>query len=329
MGPHPTSALWRVNGLRSDRLFLTSLLSLILLAVSGCVAEEPLPALSTDIPTPYPTGTPPPTTTLTPSPGPSLTLTPLLNVSALPPTPLVTETLPPAFSVSRVGANSHWQPLTRSFDGVEMVLVPPGCFTMGSESGSEDEWPSSQQCFDAPFWIDRTEVTNARFGSEGFFSGPDIPRDTVSYPEAVAHCAARDARLPTEAEWEYAARGPDSWMYPWGNSFEDENVVYTGNSGGQTAPVASRPGGASWVGALDLSGNLWEWTSSIYDEDFFPYPYDAADGREDQTNTNASRSIRGGSYSNEASFQRAITRKNKHPAYEWYGYVGFRCARTE
>jgi formylglycine-generating enzyme required for sulfatase activity len=253
-----------------------------LFSLSACAVDDPIAVIATDVPTSTATLPPSVTPTITPTPGPTLTPTAVLNLSALPPTLPATETLIPALGFSRVGANEQWQPMYRDFDGVEMVLVPAGCFTMGSESGGEDEFPSSRQCFDVPFWIDRTEVTNTQFGSEGYFTGPNRPRDTVSYPEAVSHCASRGARLPTEAEWEYAARGPNSWMYPWGNSFEHNFVVYTASADFETADVGSRPEGASWVGAVDLSGNLWEWTSSIYNEDYYPYPYDATDGREDR-----------------------------------------------
>jgi formylglycine-generating enzyme required for sulfatase activity len=214
----------------------------------------------------------------------------------------------------------------QSFDGVDMVLVPPGCFNMGSdaEGADDDEQPVHQQCFDAPFWLDRTEVTNAAFGSAGMFAGDDLPRDTVPMPDAIAHCEARGARLPTEAEWEYAARGPSAWTFPWGNDFNGLNVVYVGSSGGESAAVGSRPGGASWVGAVDLSGNLWEWTSTIYGYD---YPYVSDDGREDLSNLNMPRAIRGGSWSNESVWMRGSVRKAKHPTVEYYVYVGFRCAR--
>ncbi len=249
-----------------------------------------------------------PTFTPTPTPTPTDTATPSST-----PTPFPTPTATRA-PVPTVIQNAEWTPVIQSFDGVEMALVPPGCFNLGSSEAEIDaalaqcevdlgvgqcqrEWfekegPQTQICFAQPFWIDRTEVTNGQFGSAGSFAGDDRPRETISWLDALTYCVRRGGRLPTEAEWEYAARGPDNLSYPWGNTFVPENSVYDSNSGDQTSPVASRPGGMSWIGAHDLSGNVREWTSSILS----PYPYDAADGRENLGDVSAQRSVRGGSW---------------------------------
>jgi formylglycine-generating enzyme required for sulfatase activity len=92
------------------------------------------------------------------------------------------------------------------------------------------EQPASQVCFDEPFWIDKYEVTNAQYGSTGcedWSSEPDQPRNCVSWFDTRDFCAARDAHLPTEAEWEYAARGPDALVYPWGNEWNSQLAVWT------------------------------------------------------------------------------------------------------
>jgi hypothetical protein len=157
----------------------------------------------------------------------------------------------------QVTTNDEWTPVIETFGGVDMALVPTGCFMMGSSeeeidvacelrgdglSGTgcdrddfEDEKPQHEQCFDEPFWIDVTEVTNGQYGSEGGFSGDNRPRESVEWAEAEAHCQSRGARLPTEAEWEYAARGPDGLIFAWGDEFVPDNVVYGENSGGQTS----------------------------------------------------------------------------------------------
>jgi iron(II)-dependent oxidoreductase len=215
-----------------------------------------------------------------------------------------------------------------------MVLVPKGCFMMGSDEPLERAAPIHRQCFERPFWIDRTEVTNAQFGSVGIWADPIYPRDSVTWLEALNHCQARGARLPTEAEWEYAARGPDNLIYPWGNEMIVANSINT-ESNGEPAPVGSIPQGASWVGAYDMSGNLAEWVSSRFD----PYPHNAFDGREsgqdidqdtelDEDHTEeVFRVQRGGSFAEaDLRFQRATSRFGE-AADHTFASIGFRCAR--
>lgn len=158
-----------------------------------------------------------------------------------------------------VTRNSDWRPYLEEFSDVSMALVPAGCFQMGSTDGDSDERPVHEVCFEEPFWIDVYEVTNEQFGSTGCgetSSAPDQPRNCVNWFDATAHCESRGARLPTEAEWEYAARGPDGLVYPWGNEFVADFVVYKDNSGGRTWQVGSKPAGKSWAGVYDLSGNV-------------------------------------------------------------------------
>ncbi len=269
-----------------------------------------------------------PTTTLTYTP--SFTATDTF-------TPTETPTLSPfERAFISVKNNSDWQPYSEVIDGVEMVLVPAGCFLMGStdeqldyaeDLGAERDWyvneqPVQQICFEAPFWIDKYEVTNADFGSSGcpdWSSRPDQPRNCVGWVEVRDHCAARDARVPTEAEWEYAARGPESWIYPWGNEFIAPNVVYVGNSS-QPASVGSKPAGVSWVGALNMAGNVIEWTSSIYQD----YPY--TDEIRDRTDMNF-QVLRGGSFGSAPYQLRSTIRLQSIPTINAVG-VGFRCARS-
>lgn len=197
--------------------------------------------------------------------------------------------------------NTDWTPIEQDFDGVLMMLVPAGCFMMGNDDGAEHEQPSHEQCFDAPFWIDKYEVTQAQFASwegvkarDNAFIGDDRPVERITWAEMRDYCQLRGARLPTEAEWEYAARGVDSWLYPWGVEWNADKAVWGANSNEQTADVGSRPNGASWVGALDMIGNVWEWTSSLYGD----YPYDMTDGREQNTDgeTDVYRVFRGGAW---------------------------------
>lgn len=229
----------------------------------------------------------------------------------------------PSPTPSYIVRNADWTPRVRDIDGIEMVEVPPGCFAMGNEDGRRDEKPVTRVCIDYTFWIDRTEVTNQAFGQPGNATGDLQPRENLTWFEARDFCTARGSRLPTEAEWEYAARGPDGLVYPWGNELIDDLLVFERNSGNQTASVGSKPEGASWVGAVDMAGNVWEWVSSRYE----PYPYSAIDGREDLTDNTAQRVYRGGTGSYIDFAAGMMIRFRAAPdTRDWF--VGFRCART-
>ena len=240
---------------------------------------------------------------------------------------------------STVTANAQWTPQYQDFNGVTMARVPPGCFIMGtapSASSHKNESPTTQICFDKPFWIDKTDVTQDQFKRLGgiashspsftsFDAVNNLPVENISWFEARDFCTdKRGARLPTEAEWEYAARGPDSLVYPWGNTFVADNVDYD-SSAQETAVVGSKPAGASWVGALDMSGNVQQWVSTLYK----PYPYDPTDGRENNDDLTSPRVFRGGSwYDVDEGDVRAAKRDAVKPNVEWYIY-GFRCARSD
>lgn len=249
---------------------------------------------------------------------------------------------------SGVLRNADWTPVERTFDGVTMVLVPAGCFTMGSTDEEQafaqslglrdrnvpDEGPAHEICFESAFWLDKYEVTQAQaaalngvFAQPSSFAGDNRPVDMASWFEARDFCALRGMRLPTEAEWEYAARGPDGLIFPWGNEWVAENAVWNReqiNSRLGTVDVGSIPEGASWVGALDMSGNVWEWTSSA----FGPYPYDAS--REaSPDDAEIGRARRGGSWFGAYPVGlRAAYRLDSTPDFVDF-FNGFRCARDD
>jgi len=231
-----------------------------------------------------------------------------------------------------VARNADWTPIERDFDGVMMVLVPAGCFMMGS-TNSEDEEPLHEQCFDEPFWIDKYEVTQAQFerlggtqAEEPRFTGSNRPVERITWFEARDFCKQRDSELPTEAEWEYAARGPDGLVYPWGNTWNANNAVTYRSSSQGTANVGGLLAGVSWVGALDMSGNVWEWTHSLSES----YPYDAEDGREADTGTRTDvrRVLRGGSWDNDNTDHLRAAYRNWYNPDNWFDDFGFRCARA-
>jgi len=228
-----------------------------------------------------------------------------------------------------VTRNEDWTPQEQDFDGVMMVLVPAGCFDMGSTTGGNEEAPVHEQCFDTPFWIDKYEVTQAQFAEFGgqkananYFIGDDLPVEQITWFEARDYCELRGGRLPTEREWEYAARGPNNLTYPWGNDFVADNVVYSNNSNRRTAPVGSRAGGVSWVGAIDMSGNVLEWVSSLYGA----YPYDETD--ENISNNSSVRVLRGGSWYSILTDVRSVYRGGSTPTVRGID-VGLRCVRSQ
>jgi formylglycine-generating enzyme required for sulfatase activity len=180
-----------------------------------------------------------------------------------------------------------------------MVYVSSGTFLMGSgEDDPEanfDELPQHLVSLDG-FWIDQTEVTNAQFvqflndhgnigqqrtqmlildkgytqiskvGDEFVTTGHahDRPVVMVTWHGAAAYCQWAGGRLPTEAEWEYAARGPEGNLYPWGSEPPTCDLANHGRCVGVPADASSHPAGASWCGALDMAGNVWEWVSDWF-----------------------------------------------------------------
>jgi formylglycine-generating enzyme required for sulfatase activity len=242
-----------------------------------------------------------------------------------------------------------------------MMLVPAGEFLMGGTDAdpkaAADEKPAHTVHLDA-FWIDRTEVTNARYvqflnalgehisacwardcvetqvededshillqgGRYTVESGfEDHPVTEVTWYGAQAFCMWVGARLPTEAEWEKAARGVDGRFYPWGDESPDCDKAQYGDCGGATVPAGSRPKGASPYGALDMSGNVWEWVADWYD----PAYYDASPAQNPQGPDLGERKVfRGGSWGYLPTFLRTSDRARNRPTYAGFN-VGFRCA---
>ncbi len=217
-----------------------------------------------------------------------------------------------------------------------MVLIPAGPFQMGSESGQDDEKPMHAVTLDA-FYIDQYEVTNAQFRQcveAGTCQTPGCsyyddeakenhPVVCVTWDQVNTYCEWRDAKLPTEAEWEKAARGTDGRTYPWGEDIDCEHANY-GDCGGQTKPVGSLPAGASPYDIYDMAGNVWEWVVDWYAEDY----YSSAPGANPMgPDSGEFRVVRGGTWSGSGDGARASGRGRRSPA-GTSSYVGFRCARS-
>lgn len=233
-----------------------------------------------------------------------------------------------------VPQTSQWMNPT---DGQALVLVPAGPFTMGGDKRDQAANPPHQVDLPA-FYIGRYEVTVAQFVAccralnaqpdRAFLSHNRNDKDPVrliTWPQANAYCQWAGLRLPTEAEWEKAARGTDTRRLPWGNGW-DSALLNSSDKGSKdpyvgVAPVGSFPGGASPYGCLDMAGNVMEWTSSLY----FTYPYTAADGREDQ-NAGGERVLRGGSYCSGGSATCNTTARARQETGAHIWDAGFRCA---
>lgn len=240
-------------------------------------------------------------------------------------------------ALSGVNTNDEWTPFIQELTQSQMALVPAGCFLMGTDTERADQRPAHEVCFEQPFWIDAYEVTNGQFNSlngqaanESSTTSANNPRDNISWFEADAFCQLRNARLPTEAEWEYAARGPDGLIYPWGNEFVANNTVYRDNAGGQTAPVGSRAEGVSWVGAYDMSGNVWEWVADWYDSNYYAVS-PSVNPQGPSESIQGARVMRGGAWHNlpqefGTPYLYATDRFGVGPSVIDFG--GFRCANS-
>ncbi len=222
------------------------------------------------------------------------------------------------------------------------IRIPAGPFHMGSDPAGdavphENESPRHRVYVEA-FQLARTPITNAQYAEFVSASGhrppghwlrghipqglADHPVTYVDWRDALAFCQWAKVRLPSEAEWEKAARGEDARLWPWGNQPPDANRCNFDKHIFATSSVHLFPQGASPYGALDLAGNVWEWTNSLAR----PYPYAADDGREDPTSS-AARVVRGGSYTHNAREIRAADRHSFVPGTPCV-YLGFRVART-
>lgn len=165
-------------------------------------------------------------------------------------------------------------------DGAKMVWVPSGNFLMGDDTGSECEKPQ-HTVYLGGYWIYKYEVTVAQYRKFCAATGEhmpcapewgwndDSPIVISSWDEADAYARWADARLPTEAEWEKAARGTDGRRYPWGNDWDKSRCNSWESGLSRTASVGSYPSGASPYGCQDMAGNVWEWCQDWYDSSYY------------------------------------------------------------
>lgn len=152
--------------------------------------------------------------------------------------------------------------------------------------------------------------------------------DAITYCHWLAEVTGRAYTLPSEAEWEKGARGTDGRIYPWGREWDASRCNSYQSGPGDTTPVGAYPGGASPYGLLDMSGNVWEWTRSLWGQDWekpkFKYPYRPGDGRENlKAADRVLRVMRGGSWDGYVDGIRCAVRAWNFPIYS-YGFLGFR-----
>lgn len=228
------------------------------------------------------------------------------------------------------------------------VIVPAGEFIMGTDEAREDEYPEHKIYLDA-FEVDCYEVTNAqywefleyikkttdhskcfkgepsnkdhtpKFWDNEYYNVPNYPVARIDWYDAYAYAAWAGKRLPTEAEWEKAARGSDGRSFPWGNEWDPARC----NLSGEPKPVGNVEAGKSVYGCYDMAGNVYEWCNDWYQDTYYA---EAPSKNPKGPDTGARRAIRGGSRFAKPFQVRAHTRKSEQP--ELYNLaLGFRCAK--
>jgi formylglycine-generating enzyme required for sulfatase activity len=221
-----------------------------------------------------------------------------------------------------------------------MIYIPSGKFMMGANDGNDNEKPLHEVDLDG-YWIGKYEVTFAQYDRYCGETGKENPGDegwgrenrpviNVSWDDAAAYCrwlsqkTGLKFQLPTEAQWEKAARGSRGFQYPWGNDFDKTKCNSYESRLDKTMPVGSFPSGKSPYGCMDMAGNVWEWCADWYDNDYYKNspsknPPGPAHG--------SARVLRGGSWIGVAPFCRAAFRAHYLPAFR-DDFVGFRLLRS-
>jgi serine/threonine-protein kinase len=235
-----------------------------------------------------------------------------------------------------------------------LLYVPAGNFLMGSIASDPkalaNEQPQHTVYLDA-FWIDQTDVTNAMYAkcvSAGACNPPaqlsssthssyygnsqfdNYPVINVTWDMANIYCSKWAGRqLPTEAQWEKAARGPNGNMYPWGNNAPNTTLLNYYQNVGDTTEVGKYPNGASPYGALDMAGNVWQWVADWYQSGYYATLGNNASNPQGPASGDV-RVLRGGSWNDIINyfFVRSALRGRVDPT-SWGAAFGFRCSRSQ
>ena len=237
---------------------------------------------------------------------------------------------------------SHERPATAQHQNWSMALVPAGEFTMGSAGGDADELPVHKVYVEA-FFMDLHQLSVAQYARFLEDTNQERPPEwslmnrpqhqnrpvaNVDWADATAYCAWAGKRLPTEAEWEKAARGTDGRTYPWGNQPPTALHANSGkevwNNHAVLTPVGTFEEGKSPYGIYDMAGNVWEWVGDWYDPNYYKTgPQQNPAGPP----TGGSKVVRGGSWGSGSKSMRASDRETHLTSFRGFG-TGFRCAKT-
>jgi eukaryotic-like serine/threonine-protein kinase len=301
-------------------IFALLLMGIIL---SGCGSPAE-PAFSTNtpaVPTALPTTVPP-------------TIPPVLPTTA--PTEAPTGTVALSLAAGEVQVSP--------VDDMEMVYIPAGEFSMGSTVGTADEQPVHTVSLD-PYFIDKTEVTNDMYHQcvqngpclrpmifksnthANYYFDPlygNFPVIALKWSSAETYCSWAGRRLPTEAEWEYAARGTDGRTYPWGNTEPNASLLNFNNPTRDTSPVDDYKLGASPFGVLNMAGNVSEWVADWYAADYYA---SSPSSNPTGPSTGQYRVLRGSSFYSDVYTVRSADRFWTEPDTRKVT-IGFRCALT-
>lgn len=221
-----------------------------------------------------------------------------------------------------------------------MVYVPAGEFSMGSDDGYDDERPVHTVFLDA-YWFDQTEVTNAMYKKCVDSGSCAMPSDTyhfnnslyadhpvvyVNWNMAKSYCLWAGRQLPSEAQWEKAARGNDGRTYPWGNETPTCSLANYSGCEGDSTKVGSYETSKSPFGALDMAGNVWDWVADWWGDNYYnsQNQWSNPSGPE----VGVYRSLRGGSWDDNTDSLRSALRNGITPSSTFY-LVGFRCSLRE
>ena len=279
-------------------LFISGFLGLSIIVMVACTPTSTGSTTATSVPTQQPSATAPPTVTK-----PSITQT--------------SEVIPVTGPSMEIGSIHPY------VDGSNLLAVPAGEFIMGAGRSENPEHLVTLN----DFWIYSTEVTNQQYAlcvGIGQCTKPDLNDDPVyldsihandpvvgiTYDQAAAYCRFVNGRLPTEAEWEKAARGPDGNIYPWGDVTPSCDLLNFDNCTGGTTSVVSYPEGKSYYGGLDMAGNVFEWVADWYDPDYYTNsPNNNPLGPENGT----TRSVRSSSFEVNTDQATIVVRNSENP----------------